>query len=47
MRLRIKAAKARLDEGDYGYCTDCGEEIALKRLELDPTIPLCVSCARG
>ena len=47
MRLRIAAALARMADDDFGYCTDCGEEIAVKRLELDPTVPTCVSCARG
>lgn len=44
---RIEAALARLDAGDYGFCIACGEEIADKRLELDPTAPLCIDCARG
>lgn len=42
---RIAAALARIDEGDYGYCLSCGEEIAPRRLELDPTIAVCVDCA--
>ena len=45
--LRIKAALERMDQGEYGYCTDCGEDIALKRLQLDPTVPTCISCASG
>lgn len=44
---RIAAALARIDDGSFGECTDCGEEIPDKRLELDPTTPLCVSCASG
>jgi len=43
--LRITAALARLDEGEYGYCLNCGDDIALKRLEFDPTVPTCISCA--
>jgi DnaK suppressor protein len=46
-QTRIDAALARLEEGEFGYCIDCGETIAAKRLELDPTIPTCVSCAKG
>lgn len=46
-RRRIAAALARLDEREFGYCTECGEEIAPGRLELDPTTPTCLSCARG
>lgn len=42
--VRIKAALERLDEGEFGYCIRCGEEIAEKRLELDPSIGLCGSC---
>jgi len=44
-RLRIAAALLRMDQGEFGYCTECGEEIPLKRLELDPTVPTCISCA--
>jgi len=45
--LRIIAAFSRMDEGEFGYCTECGEDIPLKRLELDPTLATCVSCASG
>ena len=46
-RQRINAALQRLDEGEFGYCQDCGEDIAPARLELDPAVALCVNCARG
>ena len=46
-RSRILAALNRIDEDEYGYCEDCGDDIALKRLELDPTAPKCLSCANG
>ena len=46
-RARILAALQRIEEGEFGYCCECGEEIAEKRLELDPTIPTCVNCAAG
>jgi len=42
----IEAALHRIDEGDYGYCVQCGEAIPLKRLENDPAVALCISCAR-
>lgn len=42
---RIEAALGRMAESDYGYCVSCGEEIAAKRLELDPTTPVCIDCA--
>ena len=44
---RIDAALARMASGDYGHCLDCGEEIAAKRLAVDPATPLCIDCASG
>ncbi|MDH3665420.1 MAG: TraR/DksA family transcriptional regulator [Paracoccaceae bacterium] len=44
---RIEAALTRLKEGEFGYCLECGEEIAVRRLELDPAAPLCINCASG
>ena len=44
---RVAAALRRLDEGEFGYCTECGDEISPARLDLDPTLPRCVSCASG
>ena len=41
----IKNALLRLEEGEYGYCDDCGEDIPAKRLELNPTAVRCVNCA--
>lgn len=46
-RMRIKAALSRMHEGEYGYCTECGEEIAPDRLSLDPAAPRCLSCMQG
>ncbi|WP_420337667.1 TraR/DksA family transcriptional regulator [Roseibium sp.] len=43
---RIEAALKRLDDGDYGYCVDCGEDIAAKRLEVDPAAAFCIRCAK-
>ncbi|WP_119165708.1 TraR/DksA family transcriptional regulator [Algihabitans albus] len=44
---RLEAALQRLADGEYGACTVCGEEIAPKRLGLDPATPSCVDCAAG
>ncbi|MHA1538114.1 MAG: TraR/DksA family transcriptional regulator [Alphaproteobacteria bacterium] len=43
---RIGAALKRLDDGTYGECLACGEEIGEKRLALDPATPTCIDCAR-
>ena len=44
---RIDAALERIEEGDFGYCVNCGEPIAAKRLDLDPTTPNCIACAQA
>lgn len=45
-RLRlIEAALGRIDSKDYGYCTLCGEQIDVRRLDFDPTYARCVNCA--
>ncbi|WP_411817751.1 TraR/DksA family transcriptional regulator [Hyphococcus sp. DH-69] len=43
---KIDAALKRLDEGEYGYCAECGEPIAEKRLLIDLTASFCAGCAR-
>lgn len=42
---KIDAAIARIEEGEFGFCAECGEEIGLKRLAIDPTIARCIACA--
>ncbi|NRA30621.1 MAG: RNA polymerase-binding protein DksA [Parvularculaceae bacterium] len=37
---KIDSAMRRIDEGEYGYCTETGEPIALERLEARPTATL-------
>ena len=44
-RARIAAAIERMDEGEWGWCTACGNEIAEKRLAHDPSVALCLACA--
>jgi DnaK suppressor protein len=43
-RQLIDNAITRLNEGSYGMCADCGEEISEKRLEALPFATLCVAC---
>ncbi|MBK8373562.1 MAG: TraR/DksA C4-type zinc finger protein [Sphingomonadales bacterium] len=42
----ISAALKRIDEGSYGDCARCGEEIGEKRLAAMPEAALCIDCAR-
>ena len=44
--VAVKAALARVDDGSYGECTRCGEDVSGKRLEAFPEAALCINCAR-
>lgn len=43
---RIEMALIRVAEDEYGWCRECGEAIAYRRLEIDPAAHLCINCAR-
>ena len=42
--LAIDEALEKLDEGTYGVCEECGEEIGAGRLKAMPLAKLCISC---
>ncbi|GHF27928.1 molecular chaperone DnaK [Kordiimonas sediminis] len=44
--VKIQAARLRLEEEEFGYCITCGDDIAVKRLELDPTVSVCTNCSK-
>lgn len=44
---RLRAALARIDAGDWGYCVRCDEEIEPGRLDHDAAIPTCLACAKA
>lgn len=41
---KIDQALKRLEEGNYGYCDECGEEISTERLKVIPFALLCRDC---
>ena len=41
----VEQALARLDNGTYGYCTNCGSDIPLERLRALPATTSCVACS--
>jgi DnaK suppressor protein len=41
---KIDEAIGKLDDGEYGYCEQCGVEIGIRRLEARPTATLCIDC---
>lgn len=43
--MRLNAALRRIGQDEFGYCEDCGDAIAAKRLDLDPAASKCITCA--
>ncbi len=41
---KIDGALQKIEDGVYGECESCGEEIGLKRLEARPVAELCIDC---
>ena len=42
--FKIQQALQRLDDGEYGICEECGEEIGIDRLKARPVTTLCIDC---
>jgi len=40
----VQAAISFFEEGDYGFCKACGEDMPWGRLKARPETPLCVPC---
>ena len=47
MLREIATALKRIDDGSFGICQGCEEPINPKRLEVDPTVRLCIDCANN
>ena len=43
----VDDALARIDQGAYGRCIDCGDAIAAERLEVLPAAARCITCQRA
>jgi len=41
---KIEKGLRKIDEGTFGICEECGEEISVKRLEARPETTLCIRC---
>jgi DnaK suppressor protein len=41
---KIKQAIQRTEDGTYGICDDCGEEISASRLKARPETTFCINC---
>lgn len=40
----VRAALKKIEQGTYGLCERCGQEISPERLEAIPAARLCISC---
>jgi DnaK suppressor protein len=43
---KIRDALDRLEDGTFGFCEECGEEIPLKRLMARPVTTRCIECKK-
>ena len=41
---KIDEAFARIEDGSYGRCEECGGQIAIERLKARPVTTLCIDC---
>ena len=41
---KIKEALGRIDDGTFGICEECGEDISEERLKARPVTTLCIDC---
>lgn len=41
---KVDEALARIEDGTYGICAGCGEDIAVKRLQARPVAKFCIDC---
>lgn len=41
---KIELALQKIDDGHYGQCEECDEQISLKRLRARPEAQLCIQC---
>ncbi len=42
--VKIEAALRRMDEGDFGYCVVCDDDIDPRRLRARPVTTMCIEC---
>jgi DnaK suppressor protein len=40
----LDAARARMQEGSYGICSNCGQDIGFERLRANPGAERCIRC---
>jgi len=43
---KIKEALGRIEQGNFGVCESCGDDISEERLEARPVTTLCIECKK-
>ncbi|QGY40945.1 RNA polymerase-binding protein DksA [Pseudodesulfovibrio cashew] len=41
---KIQKAVERIEDGEYGICQECGDDISIARLKARPMTTLCINC---
>ncbi|HOI96440.1 MAG TPA: RNA polymerase-binding protein DksA [Syntrophobacter fumaroxidans] len=44
--LKIREALQRIEDGSFGLCEMCGDDIGIERLDARPVTTLCIDCKR-
>ncbi len=44
--IKIREALQKINQGDFGQCEECGDDIGIERLEARPVTTLCIKCKR-
>ncbi len=44
--IKIREALQRIEDGNFGYCEECGDDIGFERLNARPVTTLCIECKR-
>ena len=44
--VMVQQALRRMEEGEYGICEDCGEQIPRNRLNCQPAAACCIDCTK-
>ena len=41
---KVQESLSKMNDGSYGICESCGDDIALKRLQARPVTTYCINC---
>ncbi len=44
--IKIREALQRIEDGSFGICEACGDDISIERLKARPVTTLCIDCKR-